>query len=688
MDHGGGELQFIVDRLNEPPFQLDLTMVAFDEKSPFELLEVVNAVMAHLSSQHQTDLRDETPDATATRMLDFLRVLNYKLAPELQDVQHAKQALLHGDPRLIYPMLVWMLQKLPELQKRAYLARFLVNVDVPEHMFTDEEVVDVYQNYKDLQEEFKEVHKTSEKYKSQLISPNEIKKAIMQMEEDKGMLEQKVENLKMKLADHDRFDEMYEATHKLRLQQDEQVKLQDRLKDQKAQLLQAEARLNGMVERLNQKRSERTGGDVRGTLEALEREVAALEKRALETLPQELQQKQRRMEELQQVLAEPSVSEMEVGQLEQQQKQMARQVQQLEERKRAHNSNPDDKLAMFRQQANLVAKKREAIAQRLATVGRERAAVEAELNEKAGDLAKVTDRPVLKGDDFRKYASELRGKTAVYKRYKTELSEIRSEWGVVSRTEGLLRQQEKQLAGQVGEMEARRGLAGYGATQEELEKVSADKAAVDEAKGKTLEELSAVVAEINDKIKRRKNQLAPQIMKLRKLRTEVRDKEANYLEKKTLYNNTKAGVDSDLGTVKAEAETALKEAAIEESNAYYYESMISIETIKLQRLADERAGRFRRAMPDGAQINSYKELYTHKVKQQEAAAKELRERQKRIKENHGPNAKQVKMFKDLHKLLRCKVDMQQRARAEVAEAAAMEQQDTNVFTMPEGDEGY
>jgi len=379
---------------------------------------------------------------------------------------------------------------------------------------------------------------------------------------------------------------------------------------------------------------------------------------------------------------------MEVGQLEQQQKQMARQVQQLEERKRAHNSNPDDKLAMFRQQANLVAKKREAIAQRLATVGRERAAVEAELNEKAGDLAKVTDRPVLKGDDFRKYASELRGKTAVYKRYKTELSEIRSEWGVVSRTEGLLRQQEKQLAGQVGEMEARRGLAGYGATQEELEKVSADKAAVDEAKGKTLEELSAVVAEINDKIKRRKNQLAPQIMKLRKLRTEVRDKEANYLEKKTLYNNTKAGVDSDLGTVKAEAETALKEAAIEESNAYYYESMISIETIKLQRLADERAGRFRRAMPDGAQINSYKELYTHKVKQQEAAAKELRERQKRIKENHGPNAKQVKMFKDLHKLLRCKVDMQQRARAEVAEAAAMEQQDTNVFTMPEGDEGY
>jgi len=394
------------------------------------------------------------------------------------------------------------------------------------------------------------------------------------------------------------------------------------------------------------------------------------------------------MEELQRVLAEPSVNDMEMAQLEQQQKQMARAVQQLEERKRSLNSNPDDKLAMFRQQANLVAKKREAIAQRLATVSRERAAVDAELAEKAGDLAKVQDRPVLKGDDFRKYASELRGKTAVYKRYKAELGEIRSEWGVISRTEGLLRQQERQLAATLGEAEARRGLEGYGATQEELEKVSAAKAEVDEVKGKTLEELSQVVAEINEKIKRRKNQLAPQIMKLRKLRTEVRDKEANYLEKKTLYNNTKAGIDSDLGEVKANADVALKEAAHEESNFYYYESMCAIETVKLQRVADERSGRFHREMPDGTHVNSYRELYGQKVKQQDAAAKELRERQKRIKENHGPNAKQVKMFKDLHKLLRCKVDMQQRARAEANEAAAMEQQDTNVFTMPEDDGGF
>jgi len=505
----------------------------------------------------------------------------------------------------------------------------------------------------------------------------------MQMEEDKGMLEQKVENLRTKLSDHEQFEEMLEATHKLRLQQDEQVKLQDRLKEQKAQLLQAEHRLQGMVQRLNEKRQERSGSsDVSQQLGALEEEVNDLEKKCLQVLPEQIQMKQKRMEELQGILGDGQISDAEIAQMSQQQQHLAQAVRQLEERKRATQSNPDDKLAMFRQQANLVAKKKDALLQRLASTSRERGAIEAELQDKAGDLDRVRDRPVLKGDDFRKYASELRGKTAQYKRMKAELSELRSEWGVISRTEGLLREQDKGLAAKLGEVEARRGLEGYGATQEELEKVSQQKAQIDELKGKTLEEMSQVVQEITDKIKKRKNQLAPQIMKLRKLRTEVRDKETIYLDKKTAFDNTKAGIDSDLQNVQAEADTALKEAAYEESEVYRFESAASIETVKLQRVADERQGRFRKTLPDGTQINSYRELYQYKVKQQEAASKELRERQKRIRENHGGNSKQVKLFKDMHKLLRCKVDMQNRARAEANDAAAMEGEDTNILTMP------
>ena len=235
-------------------------------------------------------------------------------------------------------------------------------------------------------------------------------------------------------------------------------------------------------------------------------------------------------------------------------------------------------------------------------------------------------------------------------------------------------------------MSSRRGVEGFSDRQAELEKISEQKAEVDEMKGKTLDEMSQVVGKINDEIKRRKHELAPQIMKLRKLRTEVRDRETYYLEKKTAYNNQKAGIDADLGNVQSEADEAAKEAAHEESQACYYESAASIERVKLKRVEDEKAGNFRRTLPDGTEITSYKQLYTAKVKQQEAASKELRERQKRIKENVGGNVKQVKMFRDLHKLLNAKMEAQRRARAEAKDLLNAENQDTNIFTMPEGDE--
>jgi intraflagellar transport protein 81 len=387
------------------------------------------------------------------------------------------------------------------------------------------------------------------------------------------------------------------------------------------------------------------------------------------------------MDELQQVLSEGNASEAELSRMQQGHQQLNRAVQQLEERKRASMSNPDDKLAMFRQQANLVAKKRDALLQRLSTVSRERAAVEAELQDKAEQLKSVV--PVLKGDDFRKYASELRGKTAQYKRMKAELSELRSEWGIISRTTGLLKAQDDELAARLGEAEARRGVSGFAQTQEDLEKISQQKAEIDEMKGRTLDEMSHVVGEINERIKRRKHDLAPQIVKLRKLRNEVREQEASYLEKKTSYTNAKAGIDSDLANVQSEAEAALKEAALEESAASYYESAASVERVKLERAEEERAGRFHRTMPDGREMTSYRELYADKVRQQEQLSKEMRERQKRIKENHGGNSVQVKVFRDLHRLLRSKIEAQQRARAEANEMMQAEGQDTNVFTMDE-----
>jgi len=100
------------------------------------------------------------------------------------------------------------------------------------------------------------VHKNSERSKSQLISPGEIKKAIVQMEEDKEQLERKVAALHAKLSATDNFDGMLREAGALRVEQDEQLKLQDRMREQRGHAYQAEHRLEQLKQvRMIQKRT-------------------------------------------------------------------------------------------------------------------------------------------------------------------------------------------------------------------------------------------------------------------------------------------------------------------------------------------------------------------------------------------------------------------------------------------------
>ncbi len=57
--------------------------VTFDEKSPQELLQILNDICAGLDSAHERDIRDEAPEATGVRLLSFLAVLKFPLPPDM-----------------------------------------------------------------------------------------------------------------------------------------------------------------------------------------------------------------------------------------------------------------------------------------------------------------------------------------------------------------------------------------------------------------------------------------------------------------------------------------------------------------------------------------------------------------------------------------------------------------------------
>ena len=187
-----GDIQLIVDALNKPPFSMDLSLVLFDEKSPFELLKTLNDVMAHLDKRHNVDIRDESSEQTGARMTEFLRVLKFPLPTMPEQMQQFNIGLLQGNRNTIYPLLQYLLSNLQKLEKRAYLAKYLVNIEVPQQFMLNPDVASVYQQYKQMRQEFAEHHTTVDRLRQSSLAPGELRKEIVQLEEENTSLSTKL----------------------------------------------------------------------------------------------------------------------------------------------------------------------------------------------------------------------------------------------------------------------------------------------------------------------------------------------------------------------------------------------------------------------------------------------------------------------------------------------------------------
>lgn len=113
------------------------------------------------------------------------------------------------------------------------------------------------------------------------------------------------------------------------------------------------------------------------------------------------------------------------------------------------------------------------------------------------------------------------------KTLKAELAKLRSEFGVLDFTTQVLTESESAAKLELQAMEAARGIAGYSETQEKLDAISEKKSELDQQKGKTLMEVSKLVADINDMIALKKTQLAPLVENLKALRATHQEVEGN-----------------------------------------------------------------------------------------------------------------------------------------------------------------
>lgn len=255
-------------------------------------------------------LRDEAPEDTVARMLSLLRVFSYD--PKSDDARAFRQGLIAGERDIIYPILLFCLPRLEELKKRAYLARYLVRVEVPAEILQNEEVDEAHAKYISNLEEFASAHKELDALQNSGFSTLDIKKDIAMMEQEREQLLRRIERVRKKSQGLPQYADMLAAARALRLEHEREDQLQAQREQQATMLQHAEQKRQRAEQQLSELQNTRIAGGAEGLLSRLEEELQMNRYLALDKVPAALEERRQTCHELERVCNEPAMTQQDL----------------------------------------------------------------------------------------------------------------------------------------------------------------------------------------------------------------------------------------------------------------------------------------------------------------------------------------------------------------------------------------
>ncbi|KTG34858.1 hypothetical protein cypCar_00040677, partial [Cyprinus carpio] len=538
------QLKFIVEQLNREPFKKNFNLITFDSLEPMQLLQTLNDALAEIDPKQAIDIREEMPEQTAKRMFTLLGMLKYKPPGGMSEVSSFRQGLVIGSKPVVHPILHWLLQRIPELKKRAYLARFLVKLEVPAEFLQDDVIAETFHQYEELVGGFKNIHKECEQLKSSGFSTAEIRRDIVAMEEEKDQLIKRVERLKKRVEAVSNHQRMLELARQLRVEKEREESLAHQKQEQKNQLFQAEQRLQRCQIQLRDLQQAAADEKPESLMKRLEEDIKFNSYMVSEKLPRELENTRKVVKYLQKVASEPALGQAELRELE-------------------------DKAA-------IIVRKKETKVEELQEAREELAAVERELNMKSSQAQERGGAKLIRGDEFKRYVAKMRGKSSTYKKKRQEIAELKVEYGVLQRTEEILR--ERHTAGQ-----------------------------------------QQLVKKLNSVIAEKKSALSPLIKDLRALRQEHAELAPEFEQKKAQYDTCAAGLESNRSKLEQEVRMLREETAQEESRYHHINCMREITESQMERAADQ--SKINQSMDIQVRRTALREKYIANTAEQESLGK-------------------------------------------------------------------
>lgn len=294
-------------------------------------------------------------------------------------------------------------------------------------------------------DDFKEAHKSHELSQQEGAQTRELRSDIGAIETEIENVKKRIERTQGRLDKVPQQELLLEAAHNLRIERERQKELQSQIDEQKQGLQRSNVIHERFKKDLNNARLAVQGASPQNLLESLIEEVQVLEFMVQTKLPKELVSRKTEVEIFEDVLKESNLGRDYLYELQTRVEEVNAEVQRLVETKMHERGTQNDTLGPFRQQAAIVARKKEQAAEALDQASTELREIESQLQEKQAKLQNTIGEVILRGDDLKQFVNTLRAKSNVYKEQRAKLAAMRAETADLTQTLANLKAQDPSL---------------------------------------------------------------------------------------------------------------------------------------------------------------------------------------------------------------------------------------------------
>ena len=644
-------VQEIVGVLRRPPFNETLTLMSFEEKREYELLELIVKVMGMIDKKLKLDTNNTEECLRAT--FDFLKILKFNYPSDRQ----LQEDLARGDKRLLIQILHFLLTNLKALTKSYYVNKHITPVQISDEYQGDEEIIDLLTQFKDLQAEFYTTYNMLEEKRQNAPQIKELKEDIAKNQSDKLQLTSSIARFKKEYANKPDFQALLEITSKLRKEQEQDSNLDKKILRQQYDIKDAEERLMIAQQRLmaNQKNINENVSALQ--LLEIEKNQRNNNRDTYENLSKyELIDRRNRLKTLEQILQMPEITINDLATLKNQRMNLINDIEKLEN-KLKNSPIQSSELQIYKQNAMQATTAKENSAKLLEKLEKEKNLLEIKFNEMNKKFEATKGYRFVRKDDLLQQAENLKKKKEIYQKYQKGIDRIKGEALILDRTINILKEKTPDGEEILKKFEEKNGKV-LNQAKRELEILATRKQEIDESKALTLEEYAKLIQQIKKKIQDqdKKNVIAPLAEERDKLKREYEQILPTYEKKKANFQTATSSVQKDYDIVKEEYNK--NEKVFRECQDKYHQLNLSMLINKEMLKRCENEGQFM-SKPDKRykdNFKTYQDYYKEVINQENEIIKDLREKQLKTKEAYEDNDRQMKLYNDLKRLLHMKLE--------------------------------